>query len=239
MKLYAYCVVEAGLDVLVAAGAGGEPPTMIRHGDLAVLAGPARTSVEALTREDALRHAAVVNSILEVSSPIPFRFGTVADVEHLKSFLSENHQELNSLLGKVRNCVQMELKVCSSCFFSRADAETPASTVTSGTAFLHERKRRFDAEKQARAQFNEAVALLERSLETILLDRVEESAPPFLACTAHLIGRASRQSYLERVDEWRGSCSLKVVCSGPWAPASFVQLSLKQFGNSSYNGDQR
>ena len=78
MKLYVYCLAE-GIDVLrePARGISGVAVRVLKIENLSVLVSDLDADSVRVTRENALAHAAVVRSVLDYSTPLPFRFGTV------------------------------------------------------------------------------------------------------------------------------------------------------------------
>ncbi|HEU5460520.1 MAG TPA: GvpL/GvpF family gas vesicle protein, partial [Pyrinomonadaceae bacterium] len=78
MKLYVYCLAD-DIDVLddPAPGISGAPVRLLETEGLSVLVSNLEADVIQVTRENALAHAAVVRSILDRTTPVPFRFGTL------------------------------------------------------------------------------------------------------------------------------------------------------------------
>ena len=52
-----------------------------------------------VTRENALAHAAVVRSVLDRTTPLPFRFGTIVTEQQLQSYLSTHRPALENKLA--------------------------------------------------------------------------------------------------------------------------------------------
>ncbi len=64
-----------------------------------------------VTRENALSHAAVVRSVLDRTTPLPFRFGTIVTEQQLRSYISSRKPALETKLALVRGCVEMSVKI--------------------------------------------------------------------------------------------------------------------------------
>src|SRR5512145_2129362 len=112
MKLYVYCVAE-GIDELVEGvpGVSGAAVRLVKIEDLAVLVSELDVDAVPVNRENAVAHAAVVRSVLDRTTPLPFRFGTVVSEEQLKSYVLARKPSLETNLAHVRGCVEMSVKI--------------------------------------------------------------------------------------------------------------------------------
>src|ERR1044072_7061408 len=102
MKLYAYCLVEDldSLDTPVR-GISGAAVRLIRMDDLGILVSDSESDTVSVTRENALTHAAVVRSVLDRITPLPFRFGTLVAEPTLGSYISARKPALLTKLAHV------------------------------------------------------------------------------------------------------------------------------------------
>src|ERR1041385_7974171 len=112
MKLYAYCLVEDcdAFDASVR-GISGAAVQLLQVDDLAVLVSDFNSDTVALTRENALDHAAVVRSVLDRTTPLPFRFGTLITEEQLRSYIAAHKPALQTRFAHVRGAVEMSVKI--------------------------------------------------------------------------------------------------------------------------------
>src|SRR6476659_9768567 len=112
MKLYAYCLVE-DLDAWDATtrGISGATVRSFPIDELAVLVSEFNADTVAVTRENALDHAAVVRSVLDRTTPLPFRFGTVVTEQQLRSYVAARTTALQTRFAHVRDCVEMSVKI--------------------------------------------------------------------------------------------------------------------------------
>src|SRR4029079_17448059 len=103
MKLYAYCLVE-DLDAFhaTARGLSGAVVRSLQIDELAVLVSDFNNDTVAVTRENALDHAAVVRSVLDRTTPLPFRFGTLVTEEQLRSYIAARKPALETRFTHVR-----------------------------------------------------------------------------------------------------------------------------------------
>src|SRR6185369_831763 len=78
---------------------------------LAVLISETDLDTVPVTKENALAHAAVVRSILDQTTPLPFRFGTLVTEQQLNNYVSARKPALEKNLSHVRGCVEMSVKI--------------------------------------------------------------------------------------------------------------------------------
>ncbi|MEI6225161.1 MAG: GvpL/GvpF family gas vesicle protein [Deltaproteobacteria bacterium] len=166
-------------------------------GPLAAVVGPVRR--EGATRV-ALRHARIVAGALAAcSSVVPFRLGIeLASDQEVRELLAENRAELCARLEALAGCVEMGLKV-------RVPASAPGSSrledaLARVRALAPPAHRRESRRPVADGQVLEACYLLPR-------DRIE----PFWAEVASL----------------RSYTGFPVLGTGPWAPYTFSDISLR------------
>jgi Gas vesicle synthesis protein GvpL/GvpF len=113
MSLYVYCVADPA-SARAAAGAkglGGAEVGVLERGGLAAVVSEFGEAVARVTRENVLAHERVVETVLGVETPLPFRFGTVVGRERLTSYLDSQAGPLGARLAWVRGCVEMSVKV--------------------------------------------------------------------------------------------------------------------------------
>ena len=160
----------------------------------------AETSRETL-RRDALAHGAVVESLSACASVVaPVRFGeTVADERALAESLRERLPALRRAFERVRDCVEVAVRVHEP---TRRD-ERPAT----GAAYMHAA-----GQSSRRDELLGQLRLLARDSRV-----ARESA-------AFLVGREQLDGVRRTVERFASvHPDLTVVCTGPWAPFSFVE----------------
>ena len=243
MRLYLYCLIDddASVENVVFSaeneGITGSQVTLFCVGDFNLLVSDfAGTSVP-VTRENVLKHAAVVSSLLAETTPLPFRFGTLATEAVLESFLTARSDALRSKLELVRGCVEMSVKI----IWDREWAEEPApgaEPMKPGTAFLKEKKRELlGSETRATEAKRIARWLTERLGHAVRVETFKTIATDKLLLTAaHLVERSSVEEYRSRLKSARlERPELHFLASGPWPPYSFANIDLEfktQFGVS-------
>ncbi|HKN83745.1 MAG TPA: GvpL/GvpF family gas vesicle protein [Pyrinomonadaceae bacterium] len=232
MKLYLYCLLEgiAQLDQLPQ-GISNAPVRLLPIDDLAVLVSDVDKDAVAVTRETALAHAAVVRSVLDRTTPLPFRFGTLVSEEQLRSYLSTRKPALENDLRLVRGCVEMGVKIIWS--ISNNDPheqQLSDEKQGAGSRFLEEKRREILGDEQRPAQATEISGWLHESIGELICDEHVAVRPSekLVLTAAHLVERNKIRQYREKIAEARASRpDLHFLMSGPWPPYTFANIELE------------
>lgn len=228
MKLYAYCLC-ADLDTFdnSVSGVAGAAVRVLKIEDVSVLV----SDCEAVptTQENMLAHAAVVRSVCAQTTPVPFRFGTLATEPQFRSFITSNKVAIAHKLAYLSGCVEMNLKIAWQ--GSNSAPAKPDQPAGPGTAFLREKRRELLGDEQTVAQRAELSALFREELgdlvkeEKISLGASENVLP---ARVFHLVEAAKIKQYRRKVQELRDQRpELQLEVSGPWPPYSFANIELE------------
>jgi hypothetical protein len=242
MKLYVYCLVE-GIDVLEGPilGISGAPVRVLKTEDLSMLVSDLDADSVLVTSENALTHAAVVRSVLDRTTPLPFRFGTVVTELQLQGYLSTHKMALESKLESVRGSVEMSIKIIWENFVAQqpqSQDKTQAGEQGAGTMFLAEKRLRILGDEHRAAEASKISTWLHETLSELLGDEHVTLRPAdrLVVSAAHLIERGQIGQYREKVAEMRRNRpDLHFLSSGPWPPYSFANIGLEfktQFGVS-------
>src|SRR5215813_9278104 len=170
MKLYAYCLFE-DVDALdaIPLGISGAAVRLLQVDEFAVLVSNFDSDTVAVTRENALDHAAVVRSVLDRTTPLPFRFGTVVTEQQLGSYISVRKPALHARFELVRGCVEMSVKIIREISKDHEISESQ-EVVTSGTAFLQEKRRELLGSERKTAEAAEISTWLHEQVEKLIRD---------------------------------------------------------------------
>jgi hypothetical protein len=237
MKLYVYCLVE-GIDALNGAvlGIAGAPVRLHKLEDLGVLVSDFNRDAVPVTRENAMAHAAVVRSVLDRTTPLPFRFGTLVTEQQLRSYISARKPALETNLALVRGCVEMGVKIIWE--VSRDQEEEQQKEQGAGATFLAAKRREILGSELRAAQAKEISTWLHETVSALTKGEkvtIQPSERLFFSA-AHLVERANLNRYREKI---AGACEarpdLHFLTSGPWPPYSFANIELEfktQFGVS-------
>ncbi len=233
MSLYAYCLCrdELAADALAAVvGVAGGAAELLCCGRLWAVVSEFTSEALAVTRDNVLAHERVCGRVLTQTTPLPFRFGTLTSAARLRSYVATHEGALLAQLERVRECVEMSVKVIWRGVEKEDDAATASAQtgVGVGTAFLAAKRRALvgDERRQARA------AEIARWLAAELSDVVREThvrvrpAGEIVLAAAHLVERARLEDYRARLRQtFAARGELHFLTSGPWPPYSFSEAS--------------
>jgi hypothetical protein len=237
MKLYAYCLVEDP-DAFDAStrGISGATVRLLQIDELAVLVTDFNADTIAVTRENALDHAAVVRSVLDRTTPLPFRFGTLVTEQQLRSYISARKAALQTRFAHVRGCVEMSVKIIRE--LSDQIKTQVRDEITTGTSFLEEKRREILGSEQKTAEAREIETWLHEQVGGLIRDEQVTIRPSekLVLAAAHLVERDKIGQYKEKTAAARKNRpELHFLFSGPWPPYSFANIELEfktQFGVS-------
>lgn len=237
MKLYAYCLTE-GVDSSPESlnGINGAAVRLLSLGDFSLLVSDFTGDTVPVNRDNALAHAAVVRSVLDRTTPLPFRFGTLVTQQQLENYVTTRRDALQSKLELVRGCVEMSVKI----IWDRTWTEEPAVNEPGkpGTAFLIEKRRELHVSGARAEEAKRIAGWLEESLGDAVRVKTfkTNSTDKLLLTAAHLVDRSRVEEYRSRLKTARlERPELHFLASGPWPPYSFANIDLEfktQFGVS-------
>lgn len=218
---YVYGVTDAFRHSLAVAGLHGMPLRVVASGSVMAIYSEHAHAPE--PDEDLLwAHERVVEELMEGATILPMRFGsTVAGPEALVATLERRQEEFVAALERVRGAVELSVRAQLPCPAGPAAAEPRLAApgqVGPGTAYLLERARR-----QRRGE--EAAELVHRPLTALARSSVPKvgGADPHTFKASYLVDRGMVGSFGERVGELDASLGeIRVSCTGPWPPYSFV-----------------
>jgi hypothetical protein len=244
MKFYVYCLSNeldaASIEGLTGVGDAGV--RLLAVGGAASAAGVVAVLSEfegehvPVTRENLLAHNRVNAHVLARVTPLPFRFGTLADEARLASYVAANGTALAEAFARVRGCVEMGVKVRldggakAGAKESEVNADevkvgdAAAAGVGRGTAFLLAKRREILGEEASKARAEEAAARLAGCVASLARESDVRVSPegPIVLRAAHLVARDDVEEYRARVRQLgAGFAGMHLLTSGPWPPYSF------------------
>jgi gas vesicle protein GvpL/GvpF len=240
MKLYVYCLVE-GLDSLSRTRSGMDraPVRLLKSGDFSVVVSDLAGDAVPVNRDNALAHASVIRSLLDETTPLPFRFGSIVSEQQLESYLNSHAEALQAKLNLIRGCVEMSTKIIWDREWpDESPAREQAPPDTPGTAFLTEKRRALLGNEVRASEATRVAAWLQERIGEAAKDtRISKnSTEKLLVAVSHLVERGSVAKYRRLVGAARDERpELHFLVSGPWAPYSFANIDLEfksQFGVS-------
>lgn len=249
MRFYVYCLSDEPRAVSVEGlkGVGGAEARAIEVGGAASVVGVVAVVSEfegeraAVTRENLRAHNSVNAHVLALATPLPFRFGTLADESSLAAYVAANAGALADAFARVRDCVEMgvKLRVVEGPEVGAESSEVDAERINveevsaarevggRGTAFLLAKRREILGEESLKARAEDVAARLAECVEGLARETDVRLSPegPIVVRAAHLVSRADVTEYRARVRSFGASLGgLHVLTSGPWPPYSFSLL---------------
>lgn len=245
MRLYAYCLCdevapeasEGGLAQALAEvkGIGDARPHMLREGNLFAVVSEFEGARVAVVPENVRAHEQVVAGVLgRQVTPLPFRFATVAVEERFRDYLRTHEAALLASLGRVRGCVEMNVKIIWDVQEERREAEqaverkhTPETGP--GTAFLAAKRREISGGDRLKERAEAIAEWLASSVREIVRESsvLVNPAQSLVIRAAHLVERAHLEEYRARVGALRDderARDLRFLTSGVWPPYSFSEV---------------
>lgn len=210
--IHLYAFVSGLRSLPAVAGVAGEALEVHRFEGADAVVGaldaPAAESVE-----NAIAHGVVAESLLDCAEAVlPARFGKpFADPTALADATIPRLPELRARLAGVRGCVELTVRIAA----PAAAAPAPVD----GAAYLRELAAATGARDSCIAETHDALDT--RALES----RVEPlTRGTSLFRGAYLVRRPEVDAFAQAVDRLATRFpDMSIVCTGPWAPASFAQ----------------
>jgi hypothetical protein len=185
---------------------------VLPSGRLAVVYAPA---VDVEASADALwRHEELVEALMEQTDLLPFRYGTrCEDEDAAERQVEEREAELSAALERIRGAVELSVRVRL--------AEVPAAPRSDGDSagdYVAAKARAAGFERAVSDGVHEPLRLLARASRRRAADSPSE---PLRA--AYLVDRNRVEKFaleVARLQESRPD--LRLLCTGPWPPYSFI-----------------
>ncbi|HKG78951.1 MAG TPA: GvpL/GvpF family gas vesicle protein [Pyrinomonadaceae bacterium] len=238
MKLYVYCLTE-GIDSLSGPirGISGAPVRLDKIEELGLMVSEFNDETVPVTHENAMDHAAVVRSVLDRTTPLPFRFGTLVTEQQLRSYVAARKSALETNLSLVRGCVEMSVKIIWQVAMDQE--EEPRKPVQGiGATFLAAKRSEILGSELRAAKAREISIWLHESVKGLTRGEKVSIQPleKLFLTAAHLVGRDNLKQYRRKMVQARDERrDLHFLLSGPWPPYSFANIELDvktQFGVS-------
>lgn len=234
MSVYAYCLSDdvTGGAIEGAVGIAGAKPYLLDFGWVKAVVSESGRDAVSVTRENVVAHEQVIGYVLARTTPLPFRFGTVAAPSRLGSYIESEREHLCGLLARVRGAVEMNVKVMwgagggpgGAAARERGDEPEAAGP---GHAFLLAKRREMEEGRVAKEGAERIAAWLEGGLRDVAREAAISVMPAgaLVVSAAFLVDRARIPEYQERLKLMRGSRNdLRFLTSGAWPPYSFANL---------------
>lgn len=218
------------------AGVCGVRPRLLACGGIQVVVSDYEGETVRIEREQVFAHERVVRRVLESVTPLPFRFGTLAGAEKLEKFVETNREALLNNLERVRNCVEMSVKIIWDVDKVRRQARAASEregeagepkASGEGASYLEARRREILGGELLKERAQEVAEWLKECLAGEAVEHELEVRPsePLVVRAAFLVRRERLKDYQARVEEARASrADLRFLTSGAWPPYSFSNI---------------
>jgi hypothetical protein len=247
---YLYCIIRCSeeriFDGVAAIGAPDLPVHTVPWGGLAAVVSDSPVERYEATRQNLLSHERVIEAVMQEQTPLPVRFGTVAEsgkgagtVANIQKLLRTRAAELDGLLHEMEGKVELGLKAfwrSEKLVFDeivakdeRIRALRDALQRTSGGASQAARIQLGEMVKAALARKREAEAARILAPLRLIAERVAENPvllDRMIVNSAFLV-RRDREAEFDRpvaaLDRERGE-QIRLMYVGPVAPYNFVRI---------------
>ncbi|PRH76992.1 gas vesicle protein [Streptomyces solincola] len=250
---YVYAVTRPfdGLPPEGARGISGQPPRLVRHGDLVAVVdavpaadfeeGPLKARLEDLDwlAGTARAHDAVVAALATVTCPVPLRLATVCrDDSGVRRLLEEGGERFERALDRLDGRMEWGVKVYAEEPAPPAEPASPRPSAGAGQARGSGRdylRRRMEARRSREADWGRADALSRRlhaelsaQAEAAALHRPQDAKLSGVAGVnvlnaAYLVDRTRGQEFADLVHGYAEE-GVQVRLTGPWVPYSFAGI---------------
>ena len=232
--IYVYALTDPVMPPREQAGLSGEPLQTTVAADACGVYSVTHDGGPQVTPEHLWHHETVVERIVALGvATLPTRFGTVlADVDQLRSMLTEHADVIGAALDRVRGLVEVGVRLR---LVDQPEASSPAPRPTgqpgAGRAYLLHR-----VEQERRRQQREATLTDTARRVLAPLDAVADDASPptpsrgsAVISTAYLVAPADVSSFgasVASIDAEHDDVEL--VATGPWPAYSFAPVLLER-----------
>lgn len=235
MKFYPYCLVGRRVELPPSlTGLDGREIIQRDIGGLIAILSVLDEKKVTVTRDNVLRHDAVVRRVLEQVTPLPFRFGHMVTLDQLTSYVESKLESLQTRLQHLHDRVEMSIKIIwhPDNKLKRGDQETgPApGNIGQGLAFLMSKRAEIREEEALSREAAGVATWLESQMSGLVCDERVFLRPTekLVLSASFLVDRSNLAAYKKRTDLIKESRpELHFLISGPWPPYSFSNNELE------------
>jgi hypothetical protein len=224
MRLYLYAL--AGHDPLdLPPGIEERPVLVIPYREISLLASQWDDSPPPpISRSALIAHEHVIETAMQTTTVLPFRFGTLSSEELARAFMEAHAPEIQRRLERVAKQVEVTLKVID-------PAETAPKAeryiARTGTEYLMQKQQDLHHDHVRLEQAQRLVADIESALAPWITDRYHRLFPTdqVVAAITHLIPETAVASWTQAVERLRPRFPMvQFMASGPWPPYHFAEV---------------
>lgn len=241
---YIYCIIEERQPKTfgkIGIGGRGDEIYTVHHGNLAAVVSDTPLVVYDPTRENALRHEQVNETVMNDYTVIPMSFGTVFKrADDVVEFLKGTSDALMDVLQKMRDKIELGLKVNWDRDAIIRDIEqeneeisrlkTEINRASSSTYFARMQLGRLVEQAMTSRSDQYVAEVYDHLRETAVASRAGKPiGDKMILNAAFLVDRDKANEFDERVQEIAKKHEGKLTFryTGPWPPYNFVNIRLK------------
>lgn len=242
---YAYCVIETTEEKNfgpIGIGDRSDDVYTVHYRDLAMVVSNTPVTVYIPIKANALAHEKVIAEVMKAHTVVPMSFGVIfKNDEKIRSLLKQNYTGIKKMLEKLKNKVELGLKVFmkKDCFADEIEKDNPEITklkneiISLPDDLTYQKKIQLgslvqDVVEAKRLQCTEEIhdQLKEYAVATKLNNTVGER---MVLNSAFLVERDREQEFDEKVNEaFLKYCDrMEFKYTGPWPPYNFVNIKIK------------
>jgi hypothetical protein len=242
MKLYAYCLTDSPVALEEIVGLSGARPYLIWEDEFSAVVSDYAGDLVGATAENVFDHQRVVDHVLTQSTPLPFRFASLVSEPAIRSYIRSQEAGLRATFARVRDCVEMAVKVIWDSEAIRqigspvqGSNTSPLGSIGAGTAFLLAKQREILGDELLKSEAARIADWLSACVADYVKAEDVQVRPerPMVLTAAFLVERQNLTHYRYRLtllqDERK---DLRFLTSGPWAPYTFAKIALEKAGDS-------
>src|ERR1043166_6546027 len=222
MKLYLYCVTDEDPNLKdELSGLDDQIIEVVNSGSLFVIASKFEGEAVPVTRENVLRHEAIVRKTFSATTVLPFRFGTLITESGLESYLKTRETALVERLAQVRDCIEMSVKIIWQNSSEIEDAEVAMpdlDEVGAGTAFFIFKRQELLGNDRLELEARELEAWIGRALKDSVRQAqiTIEPRQRLVLSASYLVERARLADYRRELGRLQAERpTLHFLTSGP------------------------
>jgi hypothetical protein len=229
--IYVYAITDRPQTAaLPGTGIGGSRLLSVAYQDVAaVISSFSRVEV-APTAENVWRHEEIVEQLMAGGAVLPVRFGTVlADKAAAQAMLAARYPRFLANLDRVRGRVELGLRVLWQNEDCHVQQKGKTKEESSGRAYMLARAEEERRAQACRERGETLAAKLDRAVASLAVEGCHQIllAPRLLLTAAYLVEQRQVGAFQREVQAFSSAYpALRVVCTGPWPPYSFVGAGL-------------
>jgi len=232
-NLYVYAIVDrASFEALLLIGQDEAPVFALACGDFFLAVSSIdRSSLEPLPAH-VWRHEQVLNLLMTDHAVLPLRFGTIArDQTLLLADLLPRQSQLRKDLTRLDGKVEVALRLSGHTLLQTRPQPVEDHALNQGAAYLRARQQSLCGSDALQLSVHSVKIQINTELDAMIVDRVWPSSEPQILPlkASFLIHREDLDAFVQAAERIAArNLGVRVSCTGPWAPYSFVGLSKGQ-----------